>query len=338
MTDTLKDVLTGTKRIEAILEEKFAATGRGLYEKMDSANMKLPEPLQKRIRYVATLRNKAMHQDGFEIDNIAEYLKTCQSIAAQLEQLHATRRPTANSQTSSESGGFMRKVFMLGAAGAGIFALSYLGMATALKFGPPASEVAGKQMPVTSQSTTRPQTSPAAPTERPVQKVAEAAQPAPKIAPSAQRAAPSPVEQDTGGRPASATGSTAPVTFANLQFGLGEGRGLRSDPHASAIFTNHHSSTISSLRVHMRLFVNGESSPIAGGTSKDGVFYVFFGAAGLAPGQSAKGTMSFFGFDHRTWKVPDVVNAQSRVVEMKLLSAEDGRKKQVSIPPMGWQR
>ena len=52
MTDTLKDVLTGTKRIEAILEEKFAATGRGLYEKMESANMKLPEPLQKRIRYV----------------------------------------------------------------------------------------------------------------------------------------------------------------------------------------------------------------------------------------------------------------------------------------------
>ena len=49
MTDKLKDVLQGTKRIEAILEEKFGSTGRGLYEKMTTANMKLPEPLQKRI-------------------------------------------------------------------------------------------------------------------------------------------------------------------------------------------------------------------------------------------------------------------------------------------------
>ena len=78
MTDTLKDVLQGTKRIEAILEEKFGSTGRGLYEKIDTANMKLPEPLQKRIRYVATLRNKAMHQEGFEIDNIPD---VCQNVS-----------------------------------------------------------------------------------------------------------------------------------------------------------------------------------------------------------------------------------------------------------------
>ena len=131
MTDKLKDVLQGTKRIEAILEEKFGSTGRGLYEKMTTANMKLPEPLQKRIRYVATMRNKAMHEEGFEIPNIPEYVKTCQSIAEQLEGLHANRKPGLFSQGA---GGWMRKVALIGCAGAGIFGLAYLGMATALKY------------------------------------------------------------------------------------------------------------------------------------------------------------------------------------------------------------
>lgn len=64
---TIKDVVASTKNLETLLGSRFGATGRGLYEKTASITPPLPDRLVKRIRYVATLRNKAMHQEGFEI-------------------------------------------------------------------------------------------------------------------------------------------------------------------------------------------------------------------------------------------------------------------------------
>lgn len=357
MTDTLKDVLQGTKRIEAILEEKFGSTGRGLYEKMDTANMKLPEPLQKRIRYVATLRNKAMHQEGFEIDNIPEYVKTCQVIAEQLEHLHANRKPRVFGQGTS--GGWMRRVALIGCAGVGIFGLAYLGMATALKYEQPSRAVVAHDVGATNPAPARTQAHPTAPSAparparparatppAPAASVKQKEQPALKAAVAPTQTQVEPLTQvaqtqaqvSTEDQPREATSPSAPVTFKNLKFSMKKGSFGRMEPSLSATFTNNHSATISNIRVKARLFINGETTPVAGTTARDGEFYVFFGDSGLAPGASAEKSLSFFGFDMDSWKVPDVVNAQTRVVQMKIIEAEDGRKNPVQFPNSGSQR
>ena len=329
MTDKLKDVLQGTKRIEAILEEKFGSTGRGLYEKMTTANMKLPEPLQKRIRYVATMRNKAMHEEGFEIPNIPEYVKTCQSIAEQLEGLHANRKPGLFSQGA---GGWMRKVALIGCAGAGIFGLAYLGMATALKYEQPSRVAAAHDVGEAKPAPARAQEQPTAPTA--AARPARANPPAPA---AVVKAAAAPAQADVD-QSTETTSPSAPVTFKNLKFSMKKDGWGSLEPNLSATFTNNHSATISSIRVKARLFINGETTPVAGNTRSDGEFFVFFGDSGLAPGASASPLISFFGFDKDSWKVPDVINAKTRVVEMQIIDAKDGRKSYVKVPNTGWQR
>lgn len=347
MTDTLRDVLNGTKRIEAILEEKFGSSGRGLYEKMETANMKLPEALQKRIRYVATLRNKTMHKDGYEIDNIPEYVKTCQSIAEQLEHLHANRKPSHFARNVGGGNGLFGKIVLAGAGGVGIFGLAFLGMAMILKPGQPEREVATPTASVSSAAPAKTPVQPLSVSEGLGPKEVEVlkATPTPAVArpekadepmtPEIQLSS-SGAQDDTA--PQRIDTNLAPVTFRNLQFIMVNDPWGQKVPKASATFVNNHSSTISYVRVHMRLFINNETTPVAGNGAKDGVFYVTFGDQGLAPGASTSGTMSFWGFDKDTWKVPDVVNATSRVVEMKILSAEDGRKNAVPLPQMDWQR
>ena len=278
MTDKLKDVLQGTKRIEAILEEKFGSTGRGLYEKMTTANMKLPEPLQKRIRYVATMRNKTMHEEGFEIPNIPEYVKTCQSIAEQLEHLHANRKPGFFSQGA---GSWMRKVTLIGCAGVGIFGLAYLGMATALKYGQPSRVVAAHDVGESNPGPARAQEQPTAPTA--AARPARANPPAPA---AVVKAAAAPAQADVD-QSTETTSPSAPVTFKNLKFSMKKDGWGSLEPNLSATFTNNHSATISSIRVKARLFINGETTPVAGNTPSDGEFFVFFGDSGLAPGASA---------------------------------------------------
>jgi hypothetical protein len=368
MTDTLRDVLNGTKRIEAILEEKFAASGRGLYEKMETANMKLPEGLQKRIRYVATLRNKTMHQDGYEIANIPEYVKACQSIAAQLEHLHANRKSNFNARIVGGGIGLFGKIVLAGAGAVGIVGLAFIGMTMILKPGQPGREV---ETPTAFVPSTAPAKTPAQPLStsegRKPEEIEEieafnpthatatatatatAAKPTPTRAVSRLEKADEPVareiqlpypsaQEDAAPQRLDTNLALAPVTFRNLQFTMVNGPWGRKEPKASATFVNNHSSTISYVRVHMKLFINDESTPVAGNGAKDGVFYVTFGDQGLAPGASAVGNMHFFGFDKDMWKVPDVVNATSRMVEMKILSAEDGRKHAVPLPQMDWQR
>ena len=329
MADTLKDVLQGTKRIEAILEEKFGSTGRGLYEKMTTANMRLPEPLQKRIRYVATMRNKTMHEEGFEIPNIPEFVKTCQSIAEQLEHLHANRKPGFFSQGA---GSWMRKVTLIGCAGVGIFGLAYLGMATALKYGQPSRVVAAHDVGESNPGPARAQEQPTAPTA--AARPARANPPAPA---AVVKAAAAPAQADVD-QSTETTSPSAPVTFKNLKFSMKKDGWGSLEPNLSATFTNNHSATISSIRVKARLFINGETTPVAGNTRSDGEFFVFFGDSGLAPGASASPLISFFGFDKDSWKVPDVINAKTRVVEMQIIDAKDGRKSYVKVPNTGWQR
>ena len=58
-------VIKNTKRIEKLLALKYNATGTGLHEKVTSVEEKLTPELTKKIRYIATVRNKFVHDADF---------------------------------------------------------------------------------------------------------------------------------------------------------------------------------------------------------------------------------------------------------------------------------
>ncbi len=62
--------VTLSRRLESLLEAKYQATGKGLHEKVSSIEDKLPLQLVKSLRYIATMRNSVVHEEGFVIDDL----------------------------------------------------------------------------------------------------------------------------------------------------------------------------------------------------------------------------------------------------------------------------
>ena len=76
------------KRLETLLEEELGASGRGLHEKVSSVQDKLPEPLVKRLRFIATVRNKLVHEpDSNRLDNRRDYEQACDLAEKELKKL-----------------------------------------------------------------------------------------------------------------------------------------------------------------------------------------------------------------------------------------------------------
>ncbi|MFO1411217.1 MAG: hypothetical protein U1F13_02135 [Acinetobacter parvus] len=74
MQSDIDIVVTQSKILEALLEQKFGATGRGLHEKLSSIEYQLEAGLVKNIRWIATMRNKVVHEN-FQLTNQNDFLK-----------------------------------------------------------------------------------------------------------------------------------------------------------------------------------------------------------------------------------------------------------------------
>ncbi len=61
--DEFTKVTQISQRLEQFLANKYGAEGRGLHEKLSSVESRIPGFVQKKIRYIATMRNKATHED-----------------------------------------------------------------------------------------------------------------------------------------------------------------------------------------------------------------------------------------------------------------------------------
>ena len=62
----LEKAIKASKQFEAALTRRFGAKGRGLHEKVDSVESKLDRQLVRDLRMVATVRNKLVHQEGYD--------------------------------------------------------------------------------------------------------------------------------------------------------------------------------------------------------------------------------------------------------------------------------
>lgn len=86
-------VITRTKALEALLEQGLGAAGKGLHEKVTSVQGKLPEPLVRKLRFVATLRNKIVHEHTYQkLDDRAAFERACGEAEAELRAMMAPPR------------------------------------------------------------------------------------------------------------------------------------------------------------------------------------------------------------------------------------------------------
>lgn len=70
--------VTRAKRLERLLEQKLGATGKGLHQKANSVEARLPAELVRKLRLVATVRNKLVHEDDYKrIEDRRGFLRAC---------------------------------------------------------------------------------------------------------------------------------------------------------------------------------------------------------------------------------------------------------------------
>lgn len=62
-------VLECSKQLESVLRDEMGADGRGLHEYTTDAEDRLPEPLVKALRWVASVRNAVVHGDGSGLED-----------------------------------------------------------------------------------------------------------------------------------------------------------------------------------------------------------------------------------------------------------------------------
>lgn len=84
--------ITRVKALESLLEQ-IGATGRGLHEKVTSVHDKLSPALVKKLRFIATVRNKIVHESDYQqIDDRDGFLRACEEAEAELRAMAAPPR------------------------------------------------------------------------------------------------------------------------------------------------------------------------------------------------------------------------------------------------------
>jgi hypothetical protein len=91
----MSDIELAISRVKALESrlELLGATGKGLHEKVTSVQAKLPPALVKKLRFVATIRNKIVHESDYQrIDDRDGFLRACDEAEAELRAMAAPPR------------------------------------------------------------------------------------------------------------------------------------------------------------------------------------------------------------------------------------------------------
>ena len=83
--------VTRSRKLEQMLERDFGASGRGLHEKTSSVEGRLPQSLVRKLRLVATVRNRVVHEEG-PIDDRKRFLAAADEAERELARLARPRR------------------------------------------------------------------------------------------------------------------------------------------------------------------------------------------------------------------------------------------------------
>ncbi|MEM6312474.1 MAG: DUF4145 domain-containing protein [Planctomycetota bacterium] len=87
MTD-IELAISRSKALEALLRRTCDARGRGLHELTDDVEHKLPADVVKKLRFVATLRNKIVHEEDYEkLDDRRGFVRAADAAEEHLAKL-----------------------------------------------------------------------------------------------------------------------------------------------------------------------------------------------------------------------------------------------------------
>jgi len=75
--------VTRSQRLEKRLERDFGATGKGLHQKVSDVEADLPADLVRRLRLVATVRNKVVHESA-RMDDKPRFVDAAESAEREL--------------------------------------------------------------------------------------------------------------------------------------------------------------------------------------------------------------------------------------------------------------
>ncbi len=80
--------ITRVKALESLLEQALGATGKGLHEKVTSVQNRLPQPLVRKLRFAATVRNKIVHEADYkQIDDRDGFVRACDEAEGELRAM-----------------------------------------------------------------------------------------------------------------------------------------------------------------------------------------------------------------------------------------------------------
>lgn len=88
----MSDIELAVSRVKSLesLLVMIGASGKGLHEKVTSVQDNLPAPLVKKLRFIATLRNKIVHESDYrQIEDRDGFLRACNEAEAELRALTA---------------------------------------------------------------------------------------------------------------------------------------------------------------------------------------------------------------------------------------------------------
>jgi hypothetical protein len=99
-TNDYELVIKLSKELEGFLVDHFDASGQGLHEKITSAHS-LPLPLQKQMRYLATVRNELVHEAGCDSIDRRSFIEAFERAHGELTSLLEARRRGYRAQTNT---------------------------------------------------------------------------------------------------------------------------------------------------------------------------------------------------------------------------------------------
>lgn len=92
----MQDVLDITAVIDSVLARDFGGKGRGIHSKLDSLRHPIPARLDRRLRYLAAVRNKALNEPDWVIPQRERYLDECRALAIRLLDIGRRRHRKAH--------------------------------------------------------------------------------------------------------------------------------------------------------------------------------------------------------------------------------------------------
>ncbi|HAS63468.1 MAG TPA: DUF4145 domain-containing protein [Vibrio sp.] len=80
----IDSVITRTRKIEHLLRTQYHAEGKGLHQLITSCEERLPHTIVGKLRFIATIRNKVVHEYDYKFDNRREFLAVCDECEKEL--------------------------------------------------------------------------------------------------------------------------------------------------------------------------------------------------------------------------------------------------------------